>query len=167
MSGAGSLEVRSEIGRLRSVVLHLPGDEIDRMLPSMMIDLLFEDILFGDRAREEHRRERLAHHRRRYLDKPVLRLPLRKVRVSFNPNTLQPFDGHGTVYPTMRASDVWGILEVTDGALMDPGWSQITVPAPGDPDARPLAGEGWTLDLAEGVELVLDERPGDLTLKLP
>lgn len=36
--------------------MHQPGREIDRMPPSMMQNLLFDDILFGARAREEHRR---------------------------------------------------------------------------------------------------------------
>jgi arginine deiminase len=48
--------VRSEIGRLRRVLIHEPGPEVDRMVPSMMEELLFDDILFGERAREEHRR---------------------------------------------------------------------------------------------------------------
>ena len=51
-----TFSVTSETGRLRSVLVHLPGREIDRMVPSMMRDLLFDDILFGARAREEHRR---------------------------------------------------------------------------------------------------------------
>ncbi len=51
-----SLNVTSEIGKLRSVLVHLPGPEIDRMVPSMMEELLFDDILYGSRAREEHRR---------------------------------------------------------------------------------------------------------------
>jgi arginine deiminase len=50
------LAVNSEIGRLQSVLIHLPGREIDDMLPSMMEELLFDDILFGQLAREEHRR---------------------------------------------------------------------------------------------------------------
>jgi arginine deiminase len=48
------LAVRSEIGRLRTVMIHHPGAEVDRMVPTMMDELLFDDILFGDRAREEH-----------------------------------------------------------------------------------------------------------------
>lgn len=48
------LRVRSEIGRLREVLVHDPGPEVDCMVPSMMKELLFDDILFGDRAREEH-----------------------------------------------------------------------------------------------------------------
>jgi arginine deiminase len=51
-----TLSVSSEIGKLKSVLVHLPGPEIDRMVPSMMEELLFDDILYGQRAREEHRR---------------------------------------------------------------------------------------------------------------
>jgi arginine deiminase len=50
------LNVTSEIGRLKSVLVHLPGREIDIMIPSMMEELLFDDILYGQVAREEHRR---------------------------------------------------------------------------------------------------------------
>src|SRR5438132_2563126 len=50
------LNVTSEIGELRSVLVHLPGREIDVMVPPMMAQLLFDDILFGQVAREEHRR---------------------------------------------------------------------------------------------------------------
>ncbi len=52
------VRVTSEIGRLRRVLVHEPGLEVDRMVPPMMEDLLFDDILFGDRARDEHRRLR-------------------------------------------------------------------------------------------------------------
>jgi len=50
------LNVNSETGRLKSVLVHLPGREIDLMVPPMMAQLLFDDILFGQVAREEHRR---------------------------------------------------------------------------------------------------------------
>ncbi len=52
------IRVRSEVGRLREVLMHEPGAEVDLMVPSMMDELLFEDILFGERAREEHARFR-------------------------------------------------------------------------------------------------------------
>ena len=51
-----TLRVTSEVGKLSSVLVHLPGPEIDRMIPAMMGELLFDDILYGARAREEHRR---------------------------------------------------------------------------------------------------------------
>jgi len=52
------LQVTSEIGRLRQVLVHEPGLEVDHMVPSMMEELLFDDILFGDQARQEHGRFR-------------------------------------------------------------------------------------------------------------
>jgi arginine deiminase len=48
------IQVDSEIGRLRRVLVHRPGREIDWMVPSMMETLLFDDILDGDEGREEH-----------------------------------------------------------------------------------------------------------------
>ena len=49
-----TLRVTSEIGRLRRVLLHRPGTEIDTMMPDMMSELLFDDLLFGEKARQEH-----------------------------------------------------------------------------------------------------------------
>ena len=50
------LNVNSEVGKLKRVLVHLPGKEIDVMVPPMMAQLLFDDILYGQVAREEHRR---------------------------------------------------------------------------------------------------------------
>ncbi len=52
------LSVFSEIDRLRQVVVHSPGPEVDLMVPGMMEKLLFDDILFGSAARSEHRQFR-------------------------------------------------------------------------------------------------------------
>ncbi len=49
-----TIQVTSEIGRLRRVLIHRPGHEIDWMVPAMMERLLFEDILYSRRARQEH-----------------------------------------------------------------------------------------------------------------
>lgn len=48
------VQVSSEIGHLRKVLVHEPGLEVDHMVPAAMDELLFDDVLFGDRAREEH-----------------------------------------------------------------------------------------------------------------
>jgi len=49
-----NLSVFSEIGRLRAVAVHKPGGEVDNMTPTLMHQLLFDDILFGREARIEH-----------------------------------------------------------------------------------------------------------------
>ena len=52
------LSVFSEIGQLREVLVHAPGAEVDVMPPSLMSELLFDDIIYGPRARQEHRQFR-------------------------------------------------------------------------------------------------------------
>ncbi|HVW80116.1 MAG TPA: arginine deiminase [Mycobacteriales bacterium] len=44
----------SEVGALRTVVLHRPGDEIKRLTPRNSADLLFDAIPWVERAQEEH-----------------------------------------------------------------------------------------------------------------
>lgn len=96
------------------------------------------------------------------VDGPVLHLPFRAMNIGFDPSGLVPLVGQGTVYPTLTVTDQWGVLTVTDGALIDPDWSGVTVAAPSD--ASQLSGPGWTLTLAEGWQIVPGERPGDLQL---
>jgi len=46
--------VDSEVGTLKQVVLHRPGLELTRLTPSNVHDLLFDDVMWAQRAREEH-----------------------------------------------------------------------------------------------------------------
>ncbi len=48
------LQVFSEIGRLKKVLLHRPGEEIENLTPELMERLLFDDIPFLEVARQEH-----------------------------------------------------------------------------------------------------------------
>ncbi|MFE7528341.1 arginine deiminase [Kitasatospora sp. NPDC057542] len=49
-----TLRVDSEAGRLHQVILHRPGLELARLTPRNVDELLFDDILWAKRAREEH-----------------------------------------------------------------------------------------------------------------
>ncbi len=51
-----SLGVHSEVGQLRQAIVHRPGLELSRLTPDNIEALLFDDILWADRAREEHDR---------------------------------------------------------------------------------------------------------------
>lgn len=48
------LQVYSEIGPLKKVLLHRPGKEIENMTPGTMEDLLFDDIPYAEAAMKEH-----------------------------------------------------------------------------------------------------------------
>ena len=46
--------VDSEVGRLREVILHRPGTELLRLTPGNKDRLLFDDVLWVQRAQQEH-----------------------------------------------------------------------------------------------------------------
>lgn len=46
--------VHSEVGRLRTVMVHRPGLEHRRLTPANMADLLFDDVIWVDKAEQEH-----------------------------------------------------------------------------------------------------------------
>src|ERR687891_96009 len=48
------LSVDSEVGTLRRVILHRPGLELRRLTPRNHDALLFDDVLWVKRARQEH-----------------------------------------------------------------------------------------------------------------
>ena len=49
-----TFHVDSEVGQLKQVILHRPGLELSRLTPSNVHDLLFDDVMWAERAREEH-----------------------------------------------------------------------------------------------------------------
>ncbi|HVA73315.1 MAG TPA: arginine deiminase [Acidimicrobiales bacterium] len=49
-----SFNVQSEVGILRKAVVHRPGLELARLSPSNVGSLLFDDVLWAKRARDEH-----------------------------------------------------------------------------------------------------------------
>ena len=50
------VHVTSEIGALRTVLVHAPGNELLAVTPSTRADFLYDDIIDADLARREHRR---------------------------------------------------------------------------------------------------------------
>jgi hypothetical protein len=89
------------------------------------------------------------------------------VQMSFDPNTLVPLAGLGTVYPTGTFRGAWGTLVVTGGgALVAGDFRTIRVRAPTDTAARPLGADGWTLELAPSWTVRPSlSRPGDVEVK--
>ncbi|MCW2578863.1 MAG: arcA, partial [Blastococcus sp.] len=51
---APTMGASSEVGRLRTVLLHRPGPELRRLTPRNNDQLLFDGVPWVDRAQEEH-----------------------------------------------------------------------------------------------------------------
>ena len=54
MGKNGNLEVFSEVGALKKVLLHRPGKEMETLTPEVLENLLFEDIPWLKKLQEEH-----------------------------------------------------------------------------------------------------------------
>ncbi len=129
-----------------------------------------DEIVTVETAQEQKRVQQMTEARKKFLDGPVLILPLSDdVNYSFNPNNVIGIDTNITVYPSLRMVDNWGVLTVSNGAWLERSPSghlaRARVPAPQDLSARPLKAEGWSLELANGWEVVPGERSGDLTIR--
>lgn len=128
-----------------------------------------KELVASEQARAAKKIQQETAMRQRFVEGPVLNLPLTEAfSYSFDPTNQVPIEGTGTVYPYLRISAAWGILEATQGALMlmkEGMISGVRISAPKDPAVRPLAGEGWILTLKEGWSVVPGKRPGDLGLK--
>jgi hypothetical protein len=111
----------------------------------------------SEQARADRKQAVTAGYRRRLVDGPTLRIALRHMNLQFDPRNQQPLGEAGTVYPTLRIADDWGILTVTGGALLASDWMSVTVAAPKD---GATSGEGWTLELKPGWKLAPGARPG-------
>ncbi|WP_332310667.1 arginine deiminase [Alkalibacter mobilis] len=53
-SNLGTLNINSEVGTLKKVMLHRPGRELERIMPGHLTELLFEDIPWLRRMKQEH-----------------------------------------------------------------------------------------------------------------
>lgn len=49
-----SIRVFSEIGKLKSVLLHCPGAEVENIVPDYLRRLLFDEIVYQEQAKKEH-----------------------------------------------------------------------------------------------------------------
>jgi len=128
-----------------------------------------DEIITLETKQEQKRNQQIAEAKKKFLDGPVLILSLSQdVSYSYDPNNVVGIDPSNTVYPTMRIVDAWGVLTVTGGAWIERDASghvvRARIAAPSDLSARPLKGDGWSLEVANGWEVVPGERAGDVKI---
>lgn len=115
----------------------------------------FDQITKEENAREEKRQAVKANYRNLFTQDAAVTVPLVEMNISFNPSNLVPLDTLGTVYPTMRITDQWGILEVDSvGGLLSQNWSSVTLTPVRDQHENIILGDGWSLTLNASWTLV-------------
>jgi len=118
-----------------------------------------ETLMAVERERARKLEAKLAEARKKFIDGPVLVLPIDdQFRYGFDPNNTTSLDEKSTVYGWARITGQWGVLETGNGALMVRENGKITrVVVP--------AAKEWKLELKPGWAIVAAGREGDQTLK--
>lgn len=148
---------------IKSFNLPLPFDlkkSVDLMLNRYNGALITAE----ETAREEKAKKQVAEYKSKFIDQPHFEIFFEQMQISFDPGNIIPVEDKGTVYPNMRISDNWGILTVTNGALMSNSWDKISITPPLNTETKKITGEGWSLELKEGYLVRKDDKTGNFKL---
>ena len=104
-----------------------------------------------ENERAQARQQQLSRLNEKFSKANHLLIDLHKMSISFNPNTIVSLPEKGTVYATMRLTDIWGILDVTNEALVSSDWKSVIVslPAGTDLSGPVIKTPDWTLTLTK------------------
>ncbi len=123
------------------------------------------EIIREEEIRAKRNEQQIADYKAKFIVQPHVELVFEKMNVSFDPRNIMPLEDKGTIYPTIRVSDNWGILTVKNGALMNPNWSKISISLPLLNENKNISGDGWTLELKDGYSLIKDQNTANYRLK--
>ena len=107
-----------------------------------------DSILTIENKREQLRITKINKFKAKFLSEHVFSIDLEKMSIGFNPQNLVPLDTLGTVYPNLRITDIWGVLEVDScGALLSMDYKKVTITYPEQITDTLITGKGWKLKL--------------------
>jgi hypothetical protein len=161
-----NLKRTDDLGLLLQIALAISlPDDLKQAAPMRSQPYGGPALVASEAARASDRETVLAAYRQKFIDGPVLVIPLQQMKMQFDPGELISLDPRGTVYPNVKIVDVWGILTVSNGALLESDFSRITVSAATKSGTTSAKGDGWTLELSSGWEVKAGTRPGDKTVE--
>ncbi len=113
-------------------------------------------------ARREAEFERQLKKRDKYYwekltGKDIVKLPLKELQMSFEPADMFHLGEEGIVLKKARISDVWGLLQVNEGVLLDKNNKSLSLSKKGlDIQGHHITARDWSLDLSDGYEFDSD-----------
>jgi hypothetical protein len=144
--------------------LSLPENP-EAAIPDISSQYGSEKIILEETAREQRTKQRVAEYKTKFIEQPHLEIMFEKMNISFDTRNIMPLEDFGTVYPTMRVSDNWGILVVSNGALLGANWDKVTVTNPTKISSERIEGDGWTLEINKGYIVEKNNIDGNYILK--
>ncbi len=152
---------------LRVTGLHPPLDTVALKAETDRIAGVYQagDMIAKETEKDAKQQEQIAAYRHRFLEGDKLILRNDNLAMSFNPQEKLVSVGPGVVYPTMRLTGPWGIAGITGGILRSGDWQFFVLPAPAAGASGDVNGDGYSLHLKEGWQVV-QAGEGVFTLKL-
>ena len=153
-----NFSVQSEVGQLKQVIVHRPGLELSRLTPRNVGELLFDDVLWAGRAKEEH-------------DAFAEALRDRGVRVHYFgqllAETLEVPDGRAFVLdrlcvPEMLGPQLAGPVRRMFDDLDGPALAEFLIGGVLKADLHPAGPKGLTWDVLHADDFVLPPLPNHL-----
>lgn len=138
--------------------------DLNEIVKRLADDYNGSKIIEEEAKREEKIKALIAEYKSKFIDQPHFEIKFEKMNVSFDPRNIMPIEDKGTVYPTIRVTDKWGILTVENGALMSSNWDKISISVPLKTEDKNISGDGWFLELADGYEIKKNETNGNYVL---
>jgi hypothetical protein len=138
-------------------------DNIQKAIEQISHEYPFETIVNEEEKREKKQQYLIEKYKAIFLKDSILNIKLINKRISFNPGNLIPLEDFGTIYPTLRLVDIWGVLTVDSGALINTDRSKIIISKPLFIKDSVILGNGWKINLYNSWKLVKDS--SEYTLK--
>lgn len=114
-----------------------------------------DSIIKFEQNRELKRLEKVKKFKTQFLGDSIFKIRLENMNIGFNPSNLMPLDSFGIVYPNLRITDNWGILEVDScGALVSSDFQFVTISYPVMITDTLIRGKGYKLKLDNHWKLV-------------
>jgi hypothetical protein len=123
-----------------------------------------DSIIEFEQNRELRRLVQIKKFKAQFLGDSIIKIRLENMNIGFNPDNLMPLDTFGTVYPNLKITDNWGILEVDScGALVSSDYKYVTISYPEIITDTLIRGEGWKLKLNKYWRLEKENRKYKIT----
>ena len=107
----------------------------------------FESIGKFEENREVKQIKLIEMLKKRFLGDSTFVIVFENMNIGYNPCNIIPLDTFGLVYPNLRVTDNWGILEVDSCGALVSNWVKVTITAPTQTTDTLISGKGWKLKL--------------------
>jgi hypothetical protein len=139
-------------------------DNLQKSVETTMGEYSGRTIIEEENTREENYYKQIAEYKSKFIEQPHFCLQSVNPKLSYDYRELIPFEDKGYACPIMNASDRWGELTVTKGALMSGHGDTIILSRPISIDSDMVSGDGWTLKLNEDFTVRKDSTNGNYLL---